>query len=111
MSNNRAARRAAGLRGPGGQPLPPGLDLSGLNLGQMPEQPALGEQRRSAAIQLAIQSGIHFGEPEELIDAAAAIESYLINGELPDVDADGDAGDPPDEPTDAGIFGLPDSDE
>lgn len=100
------------MRNPG-MALPPGLDLSGL--GHMPEQPALGEQRRSAAIQLAIQSGIRFDDAGELIDAAIAIETYLVTGDIEEiigeVDGETDAGDPPDEPTDAELWHPSDSGE
>jgi len=56
----------------------PARDLS--QLGGMPEMPTLEEQRRSASMQLAINSGIPFTTAEELTDAADSIEQYLVRG-------------------------------
>lgn len=88
---NRAQRRQMERDGlvipPGGVP----------NLGamaNMPDMPTLGEQRRSAAIQLAIQ-GIHsFDDADEMVKAASTIEGFLC-GNINDNTADDDTSEDP----------------
>lgn len=88
---NRAQRRQAERDGlvipPGGVPNLAAMAQASGNM------PTLGEQRRSAAIQLAIQTGMRWDDVDEFIATAEAIEQYLVgDGELPaEIAADEDA--------------------
>ncbi len=92
---NRATRRAMDRAGVGIPMQVPDLSALANQAAGMGDGPTLREQRRSAAIQLAIQ-GIHsFEDADAMVAAASTIEGFLMgqSNDAPYLASDEDAGD------------------